>query len=452
MDIFEINDIEVIKQLIHEKVMQQEVDKSDKIDSLTQEDIKELEARMVTVVLAQQRARKVIKYYPQLKAQLKKMGSDKDPIDLSDSLLDEEQQLLSKALEAIENKNKTDSKKSFLLGVPPKYISPNARLSNLLNDNSIFNGAIIGVPVLNVGKQDETMIAVSATLENLKDFPVKGKPFTEFDRAVHDTIASLYEDRVENGAEPVFTADMIYRTMTHKTASERVSPQQRASVTESINKMRKNIYITADCTKEFKKRKIIINSDGQTDLERYHYSIDDFLLTAKHIENMAVGGGIVDGYLFQEPILLNYAKITKQLLTINGNALRIQKVNDKGQPTENTISDTDTRIAIKSYLIRRIEIMRHDEGKATEALIKYNNKRAKDKNLPEKKLTEFRKLTRTIAFDSLFEDTGIENVSRKTDARQYVYQVFDYWKAIKHIKSYELRKKGKSVDAILIDI
>ncbi len=344
---------------------------------------------------------------------------------------------------------------SAKLGTPKYYTSPNTKISNLLNNDNIFsaeNDEPLGVAVLNKGKTNQTIITVTATLENINDFPIKGKPFTEFDRAVHDAIASMYEDRRAKGEQPIFTADMIYRTMTHKAASERVSPQQRASVTESITKMRKNIYIKANCTQEFMKKGIIVNSEGQTDLERYYYSVDDFLLTAKHIENMAVGGGIVDGYLFQEPILLNYAKITKQLLTVNGNALRIQEVNDKGQPTENTISDTDTRIAIKSYLIRRIEIMRHDEKKATEALIKYNNRRAKDKNLPEKKLTEFRQKTRVIAFDDAFKITDITIGSRKTDARKYICQVLDYWKAIKHIKSYKLRKKGKSTDAILIEL
>lgn len=344
---------------------------------------------------------------------------------------------------------------SAKLGTPKYYTSPNTKISNLLDDDNIFNpenDEPVGVAVLDKGKTNQTIITVTATLENTNDFPIKGKPFTEFDRAVHDAIASMYEDRRTKGEQPIFTADMIYRTMTHKAASERVSHQQRASVTESITKMRKNIYIKANCTQEFMKKGIIVNSEGQTDLERYYYSVDDFLLTAKHIENMAVGGGIVDGYLFQEPILLNYAKITKQLLTVNGNVLRIQEVNDKGQPTENTISDTDTRIAIKSYLIRRIEIMRHDEKKATDALVKYNNKRAKDKNLPEKRLTDFRKRSRVIAFDDAFKVTGIAIGSRKTDARKYICQVLDYWKAIKHIKSYKLRKKGKSTDAILIDL
>lgn len=398
-----------------------------------------------------------------IREELKKRGFTEDMYTLADSDDPEEQQIFMDAFHAvveaadrkqIEKKNNSDIKKSFQLGVPKKYTSPNTRLSNFLKDNT-FTGTKetpIGLPVLNVGKPNETMIAVSATLENLKAFPITGKPFTEFDRAVHDAVASLYEDRIKNGAEPVFTADVIYRTMTHKAASERVSPQQRASVTKSVNKMRKNIYIIADCTEEFKKRKTIVNPEGKTDEEKYHYILDDWLLSAKHVEKMAVGGKLVDGYIFSEPLLLNYAKLTKQLITVEGKILRIQELNEKGCLTENTISDTDNRIAVKSYLIRRIEVMRHDEKDAIDALKKYNNKRMKDKDLPEKKLSEFHKQERTIVFDSLFKDTGIENANRKTEARQYVYQVLDYWKAIEHIKSYKLRKKGKSIDAILIDI
>lgn len=351
--------------------------------------------------------------------------------------------------------DKTELSTSFQLGTPQYYISPNTKLSNSLQNNQLFTSDKddpIGIPVMNIGKPNETIITVSATLENLKNFPIIGKPFTEFDRAVHDAVASMYEDRIKNGAEPIFTADMIYRTMTHKTASERVSPQQRASVTKSINKMRKNIYITADCTEEFRKKGIVANPEGQTDAERYYYVLDDWLLSARHIKNMAVGGKIVDGYRFSEPLLLNYAKLTKQLITVDGKVLRIQELNDKGKPTENAISDTDNRIAVKSYLIRRTEIMRYDEKNAIDALRKYNNKRAKNKDLPEKKLSEFRKQTRIITFEDMFTDTGIESSNRKTETRQYVYQVLDYWKAINNIKSYKLRKKGKSVDAILIDI
>ncbi len=351
--------------------------------------------------------------------------------------------------------DKTKLSTSFQLGTPQYYTSPNTKLSNLLKDNRIFTSnkdEPIGIPVINIGKPNETIIPVSVTLENLKNFPIIGKPFTEFDRAVHDAVASMYEDRIKNGAEPVFTADMIYRTMTHKTASERVSPQQRASVTKSINKMRKNIYIIADCTEELKKRGIVKNPNGKTDTERYHCVLDDWLLTARHIESMEVGGRIVDGYKFSEPLLLNYAKLTKQLITVDGKVLRIQELNDKGKLTENAISDTDNRIAVKSYLIRRIEIMRYDEKNAIDALRKYSNKRTKDKSLPDKKLSEFRKQTRIITFEDMFTDTGIESSNRKTETRQYVYQVLDYWKAINHIKSYKLRKKGKSVDAILIDI
>lgn len=384
--------------------------------------------------------------------------TDKDGKQI-DSILDFLLKQLKQRAKADKNAttglDKTKLSTSFQLGTPQYYISPNTKLSNSLQNNQLFTSDKddpIGIPVMNIGKPNETIITVSATLENLKNFPIIGKPFTEFDRAVHDAVASMYEDRIKNGAEPVFTADMIYRTMTHKTASERVSPQQRASVTKSINKMRKNIYIIADCTEEFRKKDIVVNADGRTDAERYHYVLDDWLLSARHIENMAAGGKIVDGYIFNEPLLLNYAKLTKQLITVDGKVLRIQELNDKGKPTENAISDTDNRIAVKSYLIRRTEIMRYDEKNAIDALRKYNNKRAKNKDLPEKKLSEFRKQTRIITFEDMFTDTGIESSNRKTETRQYVYQVLDYWKAINNIKSYKLRKKGKSIDAILIDV
>ena len=104
-----------------------------------------------------------------IREELKKRGFTEDMYTLADSDDPEEQQIFMDAFHAvveaadrkqIEKKNNSDIKKSFQLGVPKKYTSPNTRLSNFLKDNT-FTGTKetpIGLPVLNVGKPNETMI------------------------------------------------------------------------------------------------------------------------------------------------------------------------------------------------------------------------------------------------------------------------------------------------------
>ena len=93
--------------------------------------------------------------------------------------------------------------------------------------------------------------------------------------------------------------------------------------------------------------------------------------------------------------------------------------------------------------------MKNDERKAVDALSKYRMKCSKNEiNL--KKIDDFRKKTRVVLYSSLFEATGIKNKNTQTNARKYVIQVLDYWKAIGYISGYKMRGKGKTFDAIII--
>lgn len=335
-------------------------------------------------------------------------------------------------------------------GTPKYYSSPNTTLANALLGNTekgeLIGAGAVDLPVLSVGKEKEVTIYVDATIENTEGITLTGKPYTEYDRAVHDTVVSIYEDRIKTGDPAVFTSDMVYRTMTHKTNAEYVSPQQRAAVTKSINKMATNIRVHADYTAEMKRRGIKANGKPVD-----NFVIKDFLLPAKEV-NISAGGKQVTAYLLRdEPILLTHAKHNGQLITVNGKLLDIQEVDANGNLTGISLSNSDIRISIKSYLLRRVEVMRNDENRAADALRKYEARRKKDNTMPLKRTSDFRNQSRVILFSSLFKSTGITAANTQTRSRDYVKQVLEYWKAIGSIKDYKMRRKRRSFDAVIIE-
>lgn len=336
-------------------------------------------------------------------------------------------------------------------GTPKYYTSPNTVLTNALQANDgkeeLIGAGATDIPVLDVGKPNEVTIYVNATLENMEGIKLTGKPYTEYDRAVHDSIVSLYEDRKKHSMPPVMTADMVYRTMTYKTNNEFVSPQQRGAVTKSIEKMRRNISIYLDATEELKRRDIRINGKPIDS-----FTIDEFLLTAERM-TIKAGGETAVAYLIKsEPLLLKYAKLNGQLITVKGDLLDIREVDNKGHISNISISNNENRIAIKSYLLRRIEIIRSDQIRAHDAFRKYNARCKKSKVVPIKTISDFIKQSHIILFESLFSTAGITASNTKTRSRIYIYQVLDYWKASGSIKGYKQRKKGKTVDAVIIEI
>lgn len=340
-------------------------------------------------------------------------------------------------------------------GIPKYYVSPNTALSNALEaidgKGELIGAGPVDIPVLNVGSKNEVTVYALATLENMENLTYSGKPFSEYDRTVLDAVVSLYADRTEKNMPAAATADIIYRIMTHKTESEYVSPAQQKKVEASIDKMRYNIRVKADATAELKARGIDTTPDGK---KITSYTIDNFILSAdKH--TVTAGGKKIAAYIFHEPILYNYARLTGQLFTVPGKMLDIKQVDKTGRVLTTSLPNTDNRIAVKSYILRRVQIMKHDEQKAADAYRKYMNRRKKASELPIKNISDFRKQQRTILFSTIFRAADIKTNSQ-TEMRKYVFDVLDFWAAMsdkKHgIKGYKKRKKGKTADAVIIDV
>lgn len=405
---------------------------------------------------------------PFIKAECKEMEKENPELDFSKMTMDE---LFSEIMENGESKNslaqvildrareRRKAANSFpklqSTGTPKYYMSPNTVLANALRatdgKGEVIGAGALDLPIANIGKKSEITVYVNASLENMDNFKITGKPYSEYDRAVYDAVSTIFDDRIKNNLPPIATPDMIYRVMTHKTAGEYVSPQQKGAVTKSIDKMRKHIYVYADLTEEMKKRGIVTHPEGKTDKEKYSFILDDFLLSGRHFDNLAVGDENVSGYLFNEPLLLHHAKLTKQLITVKGEMLDIHEVDKDGHITSVSLPNTEKRIAIKSCLLRRVEVIKNDESKATDSFRKYLVRKKKDSTLPDKKISDFRKQSHVILFDYIFTAADITAANSKTKSKNYVLQVLDYWKARNDIKGYKTRKKGKTIDAIIIE-
>lgn len=335
---------------------------------------------------------------------------------------------------------KDSSKTSVIQKIPqlksklPNYhISPINRLANELQHNIINNGEM-NITVAGKGTDSPTTTYILATYQETDSIKMSGKPYTEYDRQVHDAVCSLWE---YGHKEHIMTSEMIFRAMTHDTKTKCPSPQQIGAVTKSIEKMR-HIHVEVDATEEMKIRKVTLNGEPVKSC-----TFNDNLLSCREIEVRA-GGKTVKAYqMGLEPLLLTYARMTNQLATVSGELLAIREVvKDEStgkikKITDSVVANSEIRIAVKGYLLRRIKVIENDKKK--------------------KKKDETKKQSNIILFDSLFKETGIQKNSKTArNIKEYCYQVFDYWKGMRFIKDYEKREsKGKgrkSIDAVIIKI
>ena len=148
--------------------------------------------------------------------------------------------------------------------------------------------------------------------------------------------------------------------------------------------------------------------------------------------------------------------LSGQLLTVKSSLLDIKEVDATGKATETRIANTDSRIVIRGYLLRRVAVINHDHKAAADALRKYNERRRHNKDLPAKQLEDFTKQTPVILFDTVFSETGITTKDRGqlAEYRKYAAAVLDYWTAEGYIDGYSLQRKpgkGNPITGIIIE-
>lgn len=307
--------------------------------------------------------------------------------------------------------------------LPTRYVMPNNPIANSLAGRKpkegnelvqIVNAGAFDLPVLNSDKKSEVTAYTMVTFEPGSNVTMTGKPFTQYDRCILNSVISLWE-----AGNTTITPEMICRAMANKTESEKITPQQQGAVTKSLEKMR-YIHVFADLTEEMRKRKVKINDEpiGQ-------FQIDNFLLLMDKIKVSAGGTTKIAYHIIKEPILLTYSKMTGQLLTVKSALLDIKKIKD-GKISTETIPTTENRQPIKEYLLQRIEVMKYDR----------KNKHSNQSN--------------RILFDSLYRDTGTVTPNRVElkRIREYAFQVLDYWKASHYIIDYESVADGRKIKGV----
>ena len=320
-----------------------------------------------------------------------------------------------------------------------KHTIPNNKLTNEMQKGIINDGPqdLIVSSKATKGKPNEITTRTIVSYEGEDELVKSTKSLTEYDRQVGDSLASLWLYGDQNH---IITPEMVYRCMTQRTQSETPSQQQIDAVTNSIEKMRRT-HIYADASDEMRKRGVISENES--------FIMDDYMVNLRAI-TVSSSGRIFKAYRMQsEPILLSYSKFTKQLITTNADLLDIKKIDAHGHITTTSIANTENRIAIKGYLLRRIEVIRHDQEKTAEKQRK-ENARAKKHNETPKTIEPEQEPT--ILFETLFQETGITKPDAKTDARKYIFDVLDFYKAKGRIKAYKERKQGRAITAVTIEI
>lgn len=287
--------------------------------------------------------------------------------------------------------------------VPMRHVIPNNKLTNQLADDIIDTGSY-ELTVAGKGKNTITTVCV-LTYEGDNVKLTGRQSFTEYDRNVYNSITSLF---VYGNDTHIVTPAMVFRAMVCMTETETPSAQQIGAVTRSLDKMR-FIRARVNCTEELKRRGACI--DGE---QISGGMIDTYLLMAEAI-TVEAGGKKVKAYrIIKTPILYEYSRLVKQVLTIPAILLDVKS---EGQRVKNT----EQRIAIKGYLLRRIEVMK---GKT--------------------------KQSNHILFDAIYSAAGEDKPSdmEKKRFREYVFTVLDYWKEQGYIKGYDRLRSGTTYTGI----
>lgn len=308
---------------------------------------------------------------------------------------------------------------------PTSHIMPNNSLMNTLQQKPAINTGAFDMVVSNATKKRKEITSYTIINYESNDtgITIANNKLSEYERQVSDAVISLWEQAKKDGVPPVFSTDMIYRAMPG--SGDKASAQQRGAITRTIEKLR-NLHIYIDATEEMKKRGLI-GKKGK-------FTIDDNYLSAKKFEYIkAKNGGqtIGSAYMIQsEPIVLMYARMTKQIITIPAKYIAIKKIKNDIISGEAITMNTE-RQAMSGYLIRQIGWMKYDKSN------KVSNPRSD-----------------IILFDTLFKETGTYTESR-TQAnrnRDFIYSVLDYEKAAGYIAGYEKQLRGRSITGVKIKL
>lgn len=296
--------------------------------------------------------------------------------------------------------------------IPSEHIMPSSKLANSVTDEDLWKDTL-NLIVSPKKSKKEILIHCSLSYEgdNLKIS--SRRPFTEYDRQVCDAVTSIFE---YGDSSHIITPPMVYRAMVNATETETPSQQAIDAVTNSLDKMR-FIRVVVDCSEELKSRGLSLNGDQIT-----KGIIDTYLLSMEKVTVVAGGQEVTGYHILRTPILYAYSKILNQVSTVPAMLLDVK--DEKGK----TIRNTEKRIAIKGYLLRRISAMKGSKGQTLSNHITYSSVNAAVSGI----------------------DTTPPDKVEARRRRDYINDVLSFWTREGWIKGHTITKKGKEYTGVEI--
>lgn len=302
---------------------------------------------------------------------------------------------------------------------PKKHVMPNNALMNLMQAKAAINAGPFDFSVIPAKKKAKEVTAYTVLTYNpdKSNSPVPVK-LTEYERQISDSLCSLWEF---GNPDHLFTPDMVYRAMTGTTGDP--SKLQEAAIDGVINKFL-HTWVEVDATEEMKARRATI--DGKP-VESF--KLNGYYLPAQVVKAKAGNKEITCYKMLGVPPMLQYCKATGQLLTLPASLLDVKKLDKAGKITPVSVANSETRIALKGNLLRRIQRMKYAAAH-------------------KKPVVDL------ISFETLFAETGTDTTSRDTKMknRDYCTDCLKFWKAIGYIKGYTMTKKGRAITGIKVEI
>ena len=293
-------------------------------------------------------------------------------------------------------------------------------------------------------KRKEINVIVSLDFKKLREEGVTidmEYRLTPFDRAVHNAVATLWEEGHRNGMKnnEYITPRIIFQLLSGNTGeSKDISSTMRKAILRSIDKMR-HTEITINNSEEAK-------AFGYKKLKYF-----GSLLDSKRIEGVKINGNQVEDCIciLQSPALYDYAKLKNQIGTIDIRMLNIPKLKlkqlkpkseadddkskDKSKADDESyifyiFRNTPQNIELKEYLLQRIMAIKNQKSKMSE----------------------------TIRYETLYDYLRVKAPTRSTllvkhkKIREKVKLLLEYWQSEKFIRDYKEEKEGKVIAKITI--
>lgn len=316
--------------------------------------------------------------------------------------------------------------------LPKNHVIPNNKLANIMT-RGIIDIDKITLEESRRGAKKPVETTCTLTYEGDKVHLSGRQPFTEYDRNVYNAVSSLY---VYGDQSHIVTPAMVYRAMTGLTDCEKPTAGQLAAVKRSLDKMR-FIRARIDCTEELKARRITLNSEQINGGE-----IDTYLLTADAIK-VQTGGQTVWAYrIIKTPILYEYAAAVKQVSTVPASVLDVKEISEmtvdgvKKLTIGPRLPNTESRIQIKGYLIRRIEGMKGKNSLNNPVIALYDYERDGETHR---------------GLYSIAGKPNAKNIEAKR-IRTDVEMMLAYWAATGYIKSFEAQTQRRKITGYIITV